>query len=686
MNRLYLLFISFLFIACRPGSGQRHFEPSAQLTAALEQAGHLLDSGADVAADSLVNSVFLQLKPNTADSLHWLAFTYNIYLHHRRYRDALKVTDSLTHRLQKNLDDPDLRRMYTDALFAKGDALYALGVYPAGLRAFYLAQQVGLRYEDKCVMADFSYRLANISFRQERYLEAAASYHKALQRIDDCQRAGFPTAAYHQVLLNNIGLCLTRTGLPDSALQFFAMAHRMADKYAAQYPMRANYWRMARRVIQGNEAEALTLKKDYPEAAGLLREALSDTLYLALEPQDALLSGVKMAEVFVRTGRFREAALLLDTLQQSPLFALQPRAAFKTEVLKGRILEHEGDYPGATLALQRAMNYRDKFLEERRKYTLLNLDENIRLMNEADRNQVLQAKVQRNNLIIIIILLVMLLLILAGLFVYMNLRRSNKYVHLLRLLNERVKSQNEQLAHTLEELQQSNREKDRIMQMVAHDLRSPVASIYWLANVMLEDENLNEEQRNNLDLILLASNNSLSLTKDMLEAISLLHTNELSRSTCDVRRMVERQAQLQQNRLAEKHLSLKLSLPDEPVEAEVDAEKFSQVISNLLTNAIKFSHENNEVALTLQATAYQLTITVRDHGIGLPEGKEQQIFEAFSDSRRDGTHGEKSYGLGLSISRRIVELHGGVIRAQNLPDGGALFTIQLPLSPPIDVR
>lgn len=686
MKRLLLICFLFTFAACKNSSQYKKEEGSKKFDQALELAGHKIDSGFVGQADTLVNQVFQNLHAAPYDSLRWLAFSYNIYLQQGRYSDVIGLTDSVIRRLSSKVSDPELRRIYADALFAKGDALYMLGVYPAGLRAYYLAQQTGLKYQDECVMADFAFRLANINFKQERYSEAATHYYKSLQRIFDCQLAGFSAAAYHQVLLNNIGICLTRAGLTDSALFVFDLARQQVAIYAKQYSVRSNYWKIAAQIINANKAEALIIKKDFNQAEELLTEALRIPEYRKLEPLDALLSKLKLADVYLKQNRYQEAASLLKEMKGSPLLITQARASFQWYILWGQVQEVSGRYKEAAEAMQLALKYREQFLEERKRYLMLNLDENIRLMNQADRNDVLIAKIQRNNLVIIITLMAMLLILLGGAFLYLNFRKSSQYVSLLTVLNERIKRQNERQERTLEELRLSNLEKDRIMQMVAHDLRSPVASIYWLANVMLEDDNLNEEQRNNMELILLASNNSLSLTKDMLEAVSLLQTNELSRSECSVRKLLQQQMQLQQSSLEAKGLQVSVSMPDSEVTALVDADKFSQVISNLLTNAIKFSLENGVIDITLSESQTHLQLVIRDHGIGLLEGQEEKIFEAFSEARRNGTRGEKSYGLGLSIARRIIVLHGGNIFARNHPEGGAVFTVNLPKKPLMDTR
>jgi|GEM_PF-2203745 len=684
-----VLAISLLLLcvlSCRQSQHKAFGNQSAKLAKALELANNKVDCGNPEAALALVETTFGSIQPSAADSLNRFTFLYNLNYRQEHYLEAVRYADSVLKRIQGKTEDSVWRRFYANALFTKGDALYALGTFSAGLRAYYKAQQLGMKHGDKCVLGDFAYRLGNINFRQEKYGEAAANFYKALLSAAHCEKESFTSAAYRQLLLNNIGLCLTRQGQADSGLVFFGQAAATLEINARRYQSRKNFWIVSAQVLRGNLAEAFIQKKNYEIAETLLKNALSVTAYQQLEAEDAMLSRIKLAQVYLLSGQQQQAESTLQDAKESRLLEGNLKAAYLWYELWGNLQEEKGNYQEAATALQSALSRRDKYLEDRRKYLLLNLDENIQLLNQAELNASLLAQVDRNNLLIIIILLALLLFILAGCFLFYNYRKSNKYVQLLRVLNERIQSQKNELENTLNALNQSHEEKDRIMHMVAHDLRSPVASIYWLANAMLEDADLTPEYKENLELILLASTNSLSLTKDMLEAVSLLQTKEINRSPVDLNRLLQQQAQLLHTKLEEKKLSLNINQPGTPVTAAVDAEKFNQVISNLVTNAIKFSHDGGAISISLAEQGQDVVLTVCDSGVGIPEKNLEKIFDAFSEARRAGTKGEKSYGLGLSISRRIVGLHDGYITAGNHPDGGAVFTVVIPKTPVLDIR
>jgi signal transduction histidine kinase len=110
-----------------------------------------------------------------------------------------------------------------------------------------------------------------------------------------------------------------------------------------------------------------------------------------------------------------------------------------------------------------------------------------------------------------------------------------------------------------------------------------------------------------------------------------------------------------------------------------DANKIEQVLNNLLGNAIKFSHSGGSVCLGLESDNGNIIMNVEDNGEGLPLNLLDELFVPFSKASRLGTRGEKGTGLGLAICRRIVEGHGGDIRAENRLEGGTRFKVTMPI-------
>ncbi len=116
-----------------------------------------------------------------------------------------------------------------------------------------------------------------------------------------------------------------------------------------------------------------------------------------------------------------------------------------------------------------------------------------------------------------------------------------------------------------------------------------------------------------------------------------------------------------------------------PVMVYVEKEKIERIVSNLTTNALKFSKYNDVVEVTVGAERDKATITVRDTGIGIPDDIKEAIFEPFTQAKRRGTAGEKPYGLGLSICKQIVEQNNGRMWLESEVGRGSVFFVELPI-------
>jgi two-component system sensor histidine kinase VicK len=126
-----------------------------------------------------------------------------------------------------------------------------------------------------------------------------------------------------------------------------------------------------------------------------------------------------------------------------------------------------------------------------------------------------------------------------------------------------------------------------------------------------------------------------------------------------------------------KHFQVTASAPQ--VLVEVDQDKFMHVIQNLVSNAIKFTPAGGHIRVHVQQEPDAVLLSVRDDGIGIPKDLQPRLFDRFTKSRRPGLRGEVPTGLGLSIVKRMVELHGGSVWVESEENQGATFFVRVPL-------
>lgn len=243
-----------------------------------------------------------------------------------------------------------------------------------------------------------------------------------------------------------------------------------------------------------------------------------------------------------------------------------------------------------------------------------------------------------------------------------------------------AQNENEQQKENLIKLNQS---KDAILNIVSHDLKNSIGSIQS-ALELIEYEKPEEKYKKYLKIIKDSSSNALKLVKDILEASKIeMLDYELILNAYEVNSLLQSYKHQIQSLTIVKNIQIVFDLCLEPLNCAVNTDKFWQIIHNLLSNAIKFSHAYNKVIIKTQITMINnisfAEIAVIDFGIGIPNDKIPYLFEKFSKAGRRGTSGENSTGLGLSIVKRLVELHSGFISFKTEESKGTEFIIHLPI-------
>jgi signal transduction histidine kinase len=257
-----------------------------------------------------------------------------------------------------------------------------------------------------------------------------------------------------------------------------------------------------------------------------------------------------------------------------------------------------------------------------------------------------------------------------------NWQRSKREVRIVNKLNAQITRQKISLEQTLTELSENSKEKDRILRTVAHDLRNPIGGIASLTAIMVNEDDYTPEQKELLKLIKETATDTIELINEILEATRGSEA-ELSRQMVDINSLLGNTVELMRFKAAEKNQQITVSLLDKPEAIFIDREKIRRVVSNLISNAIKFSTLNSVINVKVIDKGVYIEISVPDHGIGIPLNMQDKIFNIFTEAKRPGTMGEKSFGLGLSICRQIIEKHNGKIWFESHQLTGTTFFINL---------
>ena len=232
-------------------------------------------------------------------------------------------------------------------------------------------------------------------------------------------------------------------------------------------------------------------------------------------------------------------------------------------------------------------------------------------------------------------------------------------------------------------LEKMNIEKDEVLGIISHDMRNPIGGIIGISNFLRTDgPSDNQELKDMLTLIETSAERLLLLVNDLLD-IALIEANslQLTFTETDIGAYCHDVIQLHRATAKSKGVRLDLIERVEGIIAEVDVTKFSQVVGNLVSNAIKFTNEGGQIRVEIgyaQNDATQLQLQIIDSGIGIPNDLKPRLFEKFG-AQRIGTKGEKGTGLGMPLVKRYVDLHHGTITVESMERIGTTFTIRIPL-------
>jgi len=247
--------------------------------------------------------------------------------------------------------------------------------------------------------------------------------------------------------------------------------------------------------------------------------------------------------------------------------------------------------------------------------------------------------------------------------------------------------ENVRLFHEIEEksrqLEIANKHKSDFLANMSHELRTPLNAIIGFSEVLIEKMfgEVNEKQLDYLQDIHSSGRHLLALINDILD-LSKIEAGrmELDVSEVSVPDTLSSAMTLVRERAQNHGIDLGLELDPQVGVIQADERKVKQVVLNLLSNAVKFTPDGGRVAMRATLDTDHVAVAVQDTGIGIAPEDQEAVFEEFKQVGRDYTKKAEGTGLGLALTRRIVELHGGRIWLESTPGAGSTFTFTLPLT------
>jgi signal transduction histidine kinase len=325
---------------------------------------------------------------------------------------------------------------------------------------------------------------------------------------------------------------------------------------------------------------------------------------------------------------------------------------------------------------EQALHYRelheaseDSISVKEQEQKLAQLESQLELNRQNQINRLLEEKQQEQEAriqfqqILIIAGAIILILIIALLYI------SNKSTKEKEKLLEELKDRKD-------ELEEMNKAKDQVFAMVSHDLRSPLTSVQGVLDLIRDDMLKGEDLKRLIDGIEVSVRENVNVIEDLLAwAKDQLSGFDLEPQSMKLKPLLDDVLTTQTFLALQKKIELKKSINGQTIFADPNAMRV--IIRNLISNAIKYTHEEGKIELTVEENNQHVLISIKDNGIGIPESVKDKIFDSNSWTRA-GTGKEKGSGFGLSMTKEFVERMNGRIWFESTEGNGTSFFVELP--------
>jgi len=265
-------------------------------------------------------------------------------------------------------------------------------------------------------------------------------------------------------------------------------------------------------------------------------------------------------------------------------------------------------------------------------------------------------------------------------------RQAEEELHSLNAeLEQRVVERTTQLEHAKSKADKANHAKSEFLANMSHELRTPLNAVNGFSEVLLEKYygELNPKQEEYVHDILDSGNHLLSLINDILDLSKIEAGKEvLELASVDISRLLENSLVMIKEKALKHNITLEIKIPNNLTDFQisVDQRKIKQVMYNLLSNAAKFTPDGGKISIKAARLKGKIQVSVTDTGIGISKEEQGKIFDEFYQVRNDQDGKSEGTGLGLSLVKRYIEMHGGRVWVESEGYGkGGKFSFTLPI-------
>ena len=595
---------------------------------------------------------------------------------------SIPIIDSLI-----NIYGNEISVEKAEAYFGKGYAHYEASQYKESIKAYLQASVLFNALHDTCYLKRTYFNLGSSLNMLGDYVDATNYYLKSIE-IENCSNLAFAKGADHY----NLALLFSDLNLTDDAIKQYKLA--IATDSIGQNISFIQLSKLGvayQNFYDGNQNSAIKTYKN------VFRQSLNDTLeffsiyfygysdlaemYATIQQFDSAYKYYNLAHNLVIQDSIADY-LINDYLVLAEIYKQEEKYdAALTMALKGlelakqigfkqnkviafsmlsEIEELIGNFSKATFYLKAERALLDSIYQNQTKSTYLTktLDDKAKEILTLSKSEE-EAKLKFENLKITLYAFLCFLIILIILVLLVNKQR--------KVVKELNKNQNELIE-----------EKDRIMTVLSHDLRSPISAVKGIIE-LFKLKLLNASEKESMILELENSINSLNSNLNTLLdwALTSKSYSQPQFSNVKIQPIIEKTFNFLKQQATQKNIDLKYISNTDSITCFIDKDHLELILRNFISNAIKFSKKNSIIKVYSEEKGEKINITIEDSGIGISKDDLEKI-KNFKKVKHKGTLGEMGLGLGLQLVNFYTNLNNGIIKVESELNKGSSFTVSFP--------
>jgi signal transduction histidine kinase len=598
-----------------------------------------------------------------------------------RYTDAFSFHQQALEHAELYNDSTQIAHAYNSLgrlFFSQGDQIKSYNYYHQALEIFErLKDQQGAAY---CYKS-----LAQLYTLQNENTKALEMLHKTLRiRQESDDKRGMIS------VYKDLALIAQKDGDYAAALTFLEKAKDISTETSDQISVAEIDLSLGALYLEQQEYQKALVNS----LAALTRAQSSDNQHLLVD------INLLLGKIFLYKQNYQAASQHLEKVIQYAREGNLLTSLTDAHCYLSKLHQELRSYEKALFHHQQFINFKDSLFNAEKAKNIERMETRLLLSNKeyeynllkatAAQQQVSLVHEQNKNITQTIIIVLSLVLVVVMIVFYTKSKKRNRELEDHKL---KIESQNREISlqHTkikeqyllLEEqndkLKVLNQEKDTLMNIVAHDLKSPFNRLSGLSELLMLPGQGQEDREKYVSLIKETSQEGVNLVKDFLDINAFTTTTGLKYTDVRLSSFLEKEVADFQAEAAGKNLKIHIQCSPQ-IHFRADISYLSRILDNLLSNAIKYSYANTNVYIMGGMVGEgQVMISIRDEGPGFSEEDKKHLYKKFRKLSARPTSGESSHGLGLAIVKTLVDKLQGSIRLDSIPGKGSEFILLFPV-------